>query len=100
MQTAKIYQFKLANQRFVRSIPECWVDRAIVLPGKAFHVGVLLWRQSGLCRSLTIRFSMKAVRARRISRWQGYQALRTLEKVGLISVKRHVGRLPIVTIVA
>ena len=81
-------------------VPLEWLRAAGVLPGKALHVGVELWYQSGLCRSRMIRFSYKSVQHFGLKRYAAYRGLKWLEGAGLVTVCRASGRCPIVTILA
>jgi|SRR6516165_2122782 len=95
---SKFDWFKPLKPRFIRPMSIDWVDRASKLPGKALHVAVALWRQAGLESSATITLSMKPLRENYISRQAVYNALRAMEKAGLIKVERRNGVLPTVTI--
>jgi DNA-binding PadR family transcriptional regulator len=75
-----------------------WVRKAMWLPGKAFHVAVLIWYQAGLKCSYQTRVSTKQMRDCGISRGVMYHALTALENAGLIKVERHAGLQPRVTI--
>ncbi len=90
-----------AGPKFVKGpIPYAWLERAGRLPGKALHVALGLWWMTGLCCSRTFPFKRKAAGAFGASKDATYDALRNLEKAGLISVVRHRGRSPVVTILA
>jgi hypothetical protein len=85
--------------RFIRGpLPLSWIMRAAALPGKAFHVSMGLWYVSGLCRSTTFPFKRSVADDFGVSVDAVYDALKNLERAGLISVVRHKGRCPIVTI--
>jgi hypothetical protein len=72
--------------------------RSVRLPGKSFHVGIVLWYWAGIKKNRTIRLSNIAMQDFGISRYAKKRALRNLELEGLITFKKHVGRAPIVTI--
>ncbi len=79
-------------------IPVAWLARAARLRGKALAVGLAIWYQSGLCKTQIIKGTHSLWRKFNISRGSSYPALLNLENNGLISVKRHRGRSPIITI--
>jgi|JYMV01.1.fsa_nt_gi DNA-binding MarR family transcriptional regulator len=66
--------------------------------GKALHVGIALWHLAGMKNTGEVKLSGKLQRKMGIQRTTGYNALNALEKAQLVSVKRHQGRNPIVTI--
>ncbi len=85
---------------FIRGpLPLAWVSHAATLPGKSLAVGMAIWFRTGcrpdrkyvsVCNSTLKRFG--------VSRTAGYRALRALEQAGLITVERHRGRCPRVTL--
>ena len=88
-----------AATRFIKGpLPLPWLQRAAALPGKAFHVAVGLWYVSGLCRSDTFSFKRSVAADFGVSPDATYDALTNLEAAGLVSVARHRGRSPTVTI--
>ena len=84
---------------FVRGpIPMSWLTRAARLPGKALHVGLLLWFRVGCEKSVTVRLTRSHCNLFGLTRHVVYRALKRLEEAGLVEVSRHRGRCPIVTI--
>jgi hypothetical protein len=79
-------------------IPLGWITKAAGVEGKTLHVAIALWFLAGLKRSRTVALSQSALRLFGVSRQAGYRALFRLEGAGLVSVERHQGRNPIVTI--
>lgn len=75
-----------------------WLSAASKLPGKAMHVGLVLWHLHHLRRRWTVRWEPIKAASLGITRYAAYAGLRRLEAAGLITVDRHVGRCPIVTI--
>lgn len=75
-----------------------WLCKAARLPGKALHVSIGLKFLAGLNKSETISLSGKVLKNLGVTRHSSYRALRKLEDAGLVSVDRHFGRNPIVTI--
>src|SRR5690349_820802 len=41
-------------------IPWRWLSRAMRLTGKALHVAILLWKESGIKQNRTIRFNLSS----------------------------------------
>ncbi len=76
-----------------------WFAAVARLPGKALHVGVLLWHLRNLTNSTTVRWRPSKAREFGLSRHATYRGLEAIEAAGLATVKRHVGRCAVVTIV-
>ena len=79
-------------------IPLGWIMKAAGVEGKTLHVAITLWFLVGLKRSHEVPLSHSTLRLFGVSRQASYRALKRLETVGLVSVDRHRGRNPIVTI--
>jgi hypothetical protein len=88
------------NGRFLKGpIPWAWLTTAAQQPGKALHAAIVIWFLSGLNKSRKIALSGTALRTMGVNRHSGYRGRRALEKkAALITVERHPGRNPIVTI--
>ena len=88
------------GEPFLRGpIPLAWLHVAASLPGKALHIGVELWFLVGVKRSSTVRVSLSRLQVcRAVSRYAASRGLRSLERAGLVSVERHAGRKPVVTV--
>lgn len=80
-------------------IPVGWLTTAASLPGGALAAAIAIWFRAGcgkshgnlsICPTLLERFGVK--------RMAGYRALQALEEAGLVSVVRHRGRCPLITI--
>jgi hypothetical protein len=76
-----------------------WLAIAARLPGKAFHVAVLLWHLRNLTRSPKVRWRPSKAREFGVSRYATRRGLDALEEAGLITVDRGVGRCPIITVI-
>lgn len=87
------------GKRFIKG-PIClrWVEKAAHLPGKSFHVGLALWYLRGLKKLDTIPLTGATLEIFGVNRHAAYRALKSLEREGLISVARAVGKSPRVTI--
>ncbi len=89
------------GEKFLKGpIPEVWLAQAAHLSGKAFVVSIALWFFAGIMRKPIIKLSQKMLRSWGVNRKAAYRALIALENAKLISVVRHDGRTPIVTILA
>jgi len=75
-----------------------WLSKAARLKGQALHVGMALWFLAGIKRNGTVALASSVVEDLGVSRYSEYRALRELEDAGLITVDRHTGRNPVVTI--
>jgi len=91
-----------SGEPFLRGpIPMNWLAAASKASGHGSGLGiaVALWYLSGLnLQAKTVKLSGSVLRQMGIERHAGYRGLKTLEKAGLVSVERHSGRLPMVTI--
>lgn len=86
--------------KFVKGpIPLDWLQAAAQQPGKTLHVAIAIRYLAGLERSLTVRLRSKVLAGFGVERGSMYRALERLEKLGLITVVRKVGRHPVVSIV-
>jgi len=84
---------------FIRGpIPLEWMTKAARVEGKTLHVGIALWFLAGLKRSRKVTLFQSKLRLFGVGRQASYRALCRLEAAGLVSVERHRGRSPIVTI--
>jgi len=78
-----------------------WLCAAAKASGKGsgFKVAIALWHLSGLNRQArTVKLSGSLLRNMGVERHAGYRGLEALEQAGLVKVKRHSGRSPLVTI--
>lgn len=89
------------SPRFIKGpLPLLWVQQAARLPGKALHVALELWHAIGFNNdgSRTVILSSRRLADFGVSRDAKYDALRRLERAGLVAVERSPGRLPRVTL--
>ena len=75
-----------------------WLTAAARLPGRALHVGIVLWLESGLRKSAVVALSQQRLRDLGVDRYAGYRGLSMLEQADLVDVQRHPGRLSRVTL--
>ena len=84
---------------YVRIIPLSWICLASRLPGKALHVGIVLWYLAGVSRSLTVKLTRSRLRRFGIYHETGRRGLLALENAGLVQVERGGKKSPSVTLV-
>jgi DNA-binding transcriptional ArsR family regulator len=77
-------------------IPLVWLEKAACLPGRSLHVGIALWFLAGVHKSRVVPLSNHACRRLGLDRNSKYRGLAWLEDAGLVSVKRKMGRAPLV----
>lgn len=70
-------------------IPLPWLQQAAALPGKAFHVGVVVWYLVGLTSTHTVRVTRAVLKRFGVQHETGRRALRALEQAGLLRVERQ-----------
>ena len=84
---------------FVRGpLPGPWLTAAGLLPGKCLHVGLALWFEFGVTKRADLTLTHGLLRKFGVKPKAGARALKQLELAGLVSVVRHPGRSPVVTI--
>lgn len=81
-------------------IPWAWLARAMSLPAKALQVAIQIWHDVELAKSNELSMSMSGMAKIGISRFVASRGLKALEEAGLVSVVWHVGKKPIVTVLA
>jgi hypothetical protein len=79
-------------------IPLPWLALAGRQPGKALHVAIVLRFLAGVARSSTVALSGEVLTTFGVDRRAGHRGLAALERAGLVSVERHRGRQPRVTL--
>jgi hypothetical protein len=79
-------------------VPLGWLAAAAKLPGRALHVGIVIWFRSGLTGGSPVRLSQAHVAPFGIDRYAKRRAMVELEAAKLISVRRALGRSPVVTL--
>lgn len=88
-----------AGSHFLKGpVPLTWLETAARLPGKSLHAGLALWYAAGLLKSASVPLSNISGLRFGIDRNAKYRALEWLERAGLITVERKLGRAPIVTL--
>ncbi len=90
---------KRSKEWFLKGpIPLSWVTRAMQLPGKAWHVGTVLWLWAGITSSNTVVLTRTRLRQCGVHPETARQRLLDLEQAGLVRVERQGKRSPTVTI--
>jgi hypothetical protein len=96
----KAPQERCIQGKFLRGpVPLDWLQQAARLPGRALHVGVVLWYLDGFQQTRTVKAKPGVLQDFGADRHASYRALRALEKAGLVSVVRKKGAAPVVTLV-
>ena len=87
------------GERFLKGpIPLYWLRRAASLGGKTLAVAVVICFKAGLTKKRTVRLTGKLLTEFSVGRKAGSRGLKKMESAGLVSVERHAGRCPMVTI--
>lgn len=93
-----------SGEHFLRGpIPMSWLCAASIASGhgSGFNVAMVIWYLSGLNhQARTVKLRGSALRKMGIKRHASYRGLQALESAGLVSVERHPGRSPVVTILS
>src|SRR5262245_63506116 len=78
------------SDRFLKGpVPWPWLLSAMVLPGKALAVGLMLWLQCGIAGSRTVTFCLSRAADDGIPTRTGRRAMNALERAGLVSIRRR-----------
>jgi DNA-binding transcriptional ArsR family regulator len=87
------------GRKFLKGpIPWEWLQRAGRARGHALHVAVVLWFLAGIEKCSTIKLSNVVLAGFGVDRSTAQRGLKTLEVAGLVTVVRHRGRQPRVTL--
>jgi len=86
------------DRQFIPALPGRLLTVLAPLPGKALAVYLVLWRRSRVTRHPTVMVTAAAMAQVGISHDQKTRGLTVLEKAGLITVERLVGKNPQVTL--
>ena len=87
-----------AQKRFIRTMPLAWVQQAAQLPGKALHVGIVLWYWAGITGSLTVALTRPRLKQFGLNHETGRRGLLALEHANLIRIERQERKSPRVTL--
>ena len=87
------------GEKFLKGpIPLSWLCRAARLPGKTLAVALIIWFRAGITSRREVKIGRTQTGLFGIGRKAVYRGLSALESAGLISIKRSVGKSPIITI--
>ena len=73
-------------------IPWSWIHRAILLKGKALHVAMLLWKESGIRGNRTIRLNLSGTVKVGIKIDAARFGWRALASAGLVTIQQYPGQ--------
>jgi hypothetical protein len=89
------------GERFVRGpIPYDWLRVALSFGGKAGNLVFAIWWLAGIERGSPIRLTKQVLSDFKISTRTSRRLLVDFERAGLVSVDRHRGRGPLVTLLS
>jgi hypothetical protein len=87
------------SERFLAGpIPWPWIEAAMRLQGRVWHVATIIWHLASLNKRNRVRMEYKLARAAGMDRHTVRRALEKLEQAELVHVDRRRGRSPVVTI--
>ncbi len=90
---------RIAGEFLKGPIPLPWLTAVTRLSGKApLAVGLAIWFESGRRKSNEVKLTTAILRRFSVNRKAKYSALKSLEKAGLVRVRREPRRNPVVTI--
>jgi hypothetical protein len=87
-------------KRYVRTIPLSWLQAATALPGKALHVGLLVWFYTGLHPERAVVLTHTKLALFHLKRETARRGLAALEAAGLVRVTRAPRKSPRVHLLA
>jgi hypothetical protein len=85
--------------RFMPPIPEWWAVIAMALPGKAYHVGAIVWQECRINRSASCKLTAHVWKKFGLHRHTIRGGIKALEEAGLVLVKKNGRQSPLITIV-
>ncbi len=90
---------KIAGEFLKGPIPLPWLTAVTRLSGKApLAVALAVWFEAGRRKSNEVKLTTAILRRFSVNRKAKYSALKSLEKAGLVRVRRELRRNPVVTI--
>jgi len=85
--------------RFIPPIPEWWAIIAMALPGKAYHVGAIIWQEWEINGKRSCKLTRHVWEKFGLHRHTVRGGLKVLKETGLISLQKSGKRSPLITIV-
>src|SRR5215469_1062014 len=92
-------QSRRIRGEFVKAIPLKWLAPAAATRGKVLATALAVWFQFGRCREKPFKLTSAILRRFSVNRKAAYYALQELEALGLITVKRQLGKNPIINVI-
>jgi DNA-binding transcriptional ArsR family regulator len=90
---------KITGEFLKGPIPLPWLTAASMLAGKApLAVGLAVWFEAGRRKLSEVKLTTAILKRFGVNRKAKYRALKSLEKAGLVRVRREPRRNPVVTI--
>jgi hypothetical protein len=86
------------DQYFIPPIPWRVFCVLVALPGKAWAIYLVLWRLARMYKRMTITVTSVSLRGLGLTHDQKTRGLDTLERAGLLTIERQVGKNPMVTL--
>jgi hypothetical protein len=87
------------GERFLKGpIPWTWLKIAARQPGKALHVGLVLWQLVGMKRSSCVTLNLSRLGTLGVSRYAGSRGLKALRAACLVKFEERTGRAARVTV--
>src|SRR6266516_3141330 len=76
------------TRRFMPPIPEWWAAVAMALPGKAYHVGSIVWQVCRIKRSASCKLTRHVWEKFGLHRHTVHAGLKVLNEAGLIILEK------------
>jgi len=87
------------GERFLRGpVPWAWLEAAARQPGKALHVGLVLWQLVGMKRSSCVTLNLSRLGTLGVSRYAASRGLKALRAACLVKFEERTGRAARVTV--
>src|SRR5689334_10844605 len=87
LERPRVQRTRPAGERFLKGpVPWEWITAAGKLPGRALHVGIVLWHLAGLACSRTVPFRLARLEGMGVNCQAARRGLRALEAAGLVAV--------------
>jgi hypothetical protein len=87
------------RDKFVKGpIPLAWLDKALLMGGRALNVALAIQYQVGLKKNKTVTLPRTTTRLFRVTRHNVWRALKRMEEAHMIFVLRRKGKLSHITV--
>lgn len=98
IETPTLAKIKAARRKAFIKLPIPLAEKVFALPGKSCAVMVAALHLAGMCRSRQVRLPYSLLAKWGVSKAATRRGLLHLESAGFVTVDRHIGRSPVVTI--